>query len=414
MRNGCVVYITDENYAMPTCISILSLLKNLRGKGKTSVYVFADDISDESKGSFQELGGDSADIIIKSIDGRKYKEIPQSFMGKGIHVSLSALFKFEIANALPQIDTALYLDGDVLINNSIDEIFEMELGDSYVASVDDMGDSFGFNGESFLAARIGLREQKYFNSGVMLLNLKKMREDAIALRLRQYRQQGINYFMDQDAFNYVLGERRIELPYKYNFRTPLFDNMSFWDINERFFMGRYDTIRECIEDQSILHMSDKMKPWKYNIPWFTEYFLQYYNISPYKDTELALESPLKPLRDEIRSLQDVYALAQYKKEHKIWRFPKERIPRDCRLVLYGAGEVGKDYFYQMADSKYCDIVLWVDRNYLQIKGVNAPELIRKVDFDYILIAIEKAPYVKDVKKGLEEMGISPEKIIESF
>lgn len=422
MESKYIVYITDENYVMPTCVSIVSLLQNLRKGERISIYVFTDNVSTCEKDNLRKLTTKFADIIVKDIDGNKYKGVSKSYIGEGIHVSSSALFKFEIANQLPQIDTVLYLDGDVLINRNINDLFHVEMGDAYVAAVDDMGDLTDQDGKSYLASRIGLDSCLYFNTGVMILNLKKMREEDIPSQLKEYRQQGINYFMDQDAFNSILGHNRVSLPYKYNFRTPIFDVKSFEEINSQFFGGIYHAVNECIEDQVILHMSDKMKPWKYYIPWFTNKFRSYYKLSPYKDVDLILESPLKPLQDKIWDLQKAYgasqeaymALLQYTKEHKIWKFPKERVPRGCSLVLYGAGEVGQDYYSQIMELGYCNVVLWVDRNYGTIQNTKAPELIGKVEYDFILIAIEKEEYVREVRKSLEIMGIDSKTIIESF
>lgn len=120
MENRYIVYITDDNYVMPTCISIVSLLQNMGKEEKISIYVFTDNVSAWAKDNLRKLTTKFADIIVKDIKENKYKEAPQSYIGEGIHVSPSALFKFEIANELPQVDTALYLDGDVLINSSID------------------------------------------------------------------------------------------------------------------------------------------------------------------------------------------------------------------------------------------------------------------------------------------------------
>jgi len=44
-----VVYITDEKYAMPTCVSILSLIMNMEKQMKLSIYILADDISKDSQ-----------------------------------------------------------------------------------------------------------------------------------------------------------------------------------------------------------------------------------------------------------------------------------------------------------------------------------------------------------------------------
>jgi len=344
-----------------------------------------------------------------------FSGIPQSYIDKNIHVSPSALFKFTIADMLSDVDIALYLDGDVIVNGNLDMLFRIPMDDTYIAASDDMGDSVDKDGNSFLASRIRIKEYRYFNSGVMLLNLRKIREDKISLKLIEYRFNGINYFMDQDAFNYVFCRSRKSLPYEYNFRAPLFDIKTFEEINEKFFGGKFKSIEECIQSQKILHLTGRKKPWNYNIPWFTDIFRKYYALSPYHDTELVLSSPLKSLMDEILKLQEnEYLFRELVKRYKEWRLPKEIIPEGCRLVLYGAGEVGNDYYRQIMDTGYCEIISWVDRDFKQKMDAQDPKSIIKMEFDYILIAIEKKKYIEEVKSELEHMGIDPKYILNSF
>ena len=77
-------------------------------------------------------------------------------------------------------------------------------------------------------------------------------------------------------------------------------------------------------------------------------------------------------------------------EEKDYMAPYDRIEKGCRLVLYGAGKVGKSYYKQLLSAQYCNIVLVVDKS-----GADAGEGIRNVneisqtDYDYILVAIKK-------------------------
>lgn len=96
-------------------------------------------------------------------------------------------------------------------------------------------------------------------------------------------------------------------------------------------------------------------------------------------------------------------------------FPYGRIHKNSKLVIYGAGMVGKYYFNQIKTSRYCNVVLWVDRNYKNIcqnenLPVNSPDDIKRTDFDEILIAIEEKCIAGAVRKYLIEIGIQEDKI----
>lgn len=96
-------------------------------------------------------------------------------------------------------------------------------------------------------------------------------------------------------------------------------------------------------------------------------------------------------------------------------FPYESVPSNCKIILYAAGTVGREYYSQLKETNYCEIVAWVDKNKelyeKQESIIKSPEVILKKEFDYIVIAIESATVHREVKAWLMERGILPEKII---
>lgn len=68
--------------------------------------------------------------------------------------------------------------------------------------------------------------------------------------------------------------------------------------------------------------------------------------------------------------------------------PYEIIPAASRIILYGAGNVGKSFYNQLKDSDFCQIEAWVDKNFLKYQSMNVISLdeLKDKKFDYILIA----------------------------
>ena len=93
-------------------------------------------------------------------------------------------------------------------------------------------------------------------------------------------------------------------------------------------------------------------------------------------------------------------------------FPYNLVNRDDKVILYGAGVVGRAYFWQNYEFDYCKIVGWVDREYIQ-KGfpVGNPDEIVNIEFDKIIIAIENEDVVNVVKVYLIELGVDVDKIL---
>lgn len=101
-------------------------------------------------------------------------------------------------------------------------------------------------------------------------------------------------------------------------------------------------------------------------------------------------------------------------------FPFRFIPRNSKVVLYGAGIMGRQYCIQNQQLQWCEIVGALDKNHQKIKDfpvrVIAPEKIGELEYDYIVIAlmffsIGDEEEVKSIINYLEQLGVSSEKII---
>lgn len=86
-----------------------------------------------------------------------------------------------------------------------------------------------------------------------------------------------------------------------------------------------------------------------------------------------------------------------------------------KIILYGAGKVGTDYWKQMADCMNIELCGWVDKDYgkYQEKGfdVQPVEYIKEIEYDNILVAVRKQMIFQKIKKELTCMGIAEDSII---
>lgn len=103
---------------------------------------------------------------------------------------------------------------------------------------------------------------------------------------------------------------------------------------------------------------------------------------------------------------------KYNVRIKQYYFPFKLIPPKCRIILYGAGLVGRQYFLQIGETKYCDIVLWVDKNHLRLgDGVTGIEKCADADFDFIVVAVADKEAQKVIRMELLMMEIDERKIV---
>ena len=86
-----------------------------------------------------------------------------------------------------------------------------------------------------------------------------------------------------------------------------------------------------------------------------------------------------------------------------------------KVILYGAGKVGADYYKQIKDCMNMELCGWVDKNYGKYQAeeldVQPIEYIQKTEYDYILIAVRKQTVFEEIKKELSAMGISEDAVI---
>ncbi len=102
-------------------------------------------------------------------------------------------------------------------------------------------------------------------------------------------------------------------------------------------------------------------------------------------------------------------------ERKRWYFPEEIFPQGAGLVIYGYGEIGRDFCHQILNSKNIHLVAAADRNYKKITEeavkVKLPEEICQLEFDFIFIAVLEKNTAGEIREELVCKGIAPDKIV---
>ena len=96
----------------------------------------------------------------------------------------------------------IYLDTDIMVPGNIKELFNIDINDYELAAVRDL------NGQWFIGAN-------YFNSGVLLMNLKKIKETNLLQKVKQMCLTKKMAFPDQSALNKLTTKIKY-LPRKFN------------------------------------------------------------------------------------------------------------------------------------------------------------------------------------------------------
>ena len=280
-----VVYLTDDNYVMPTCVSIVSVFESVANPESTFVYIVGVDLNVQSRDRFFDLQKNYKNIEL--IDKTNLKDTEG--LANESHVSTTALYKFYLGELFESYSRILYLDCDVVMRQDVFEVLsQIDLKDKYAAVVKDIRAMVRYVPNSLV--RLGVSNHRsYFNSGVMYLNLEKMRADKIFEKLLAYKRKKLDSFMDQDALNVCFEDKLLYLPPSFNFMTWGFSSMFPAEMESFYGLENYKGLKGLLSDSYILHFTGKWKPWEYSLKVYSKIFKYYYMKSPYKHIPLKLK-----------------------------------------------------------------------------------------------------------------------------
>lgn len=220
----CVIVSANDRYVPYLSVLITSMKMNMSAGTKVEIIVLYDEISDERQVKLLE-------IVENTTMSIRFLNVHEKLSGHNLFVSgtgnrsyltKEAYFRLLAPQLLPEYDKALYLDCDIVVCDGWEEIYEVELADKLLAGIPDLwGNWECFDKQSELY-RYRQQELKlnnpleYFNSGVMLLNLKAMRETFQEGELIELAASRNWQKHDQDVLNYISKDNNLFLDYTWN------------------------------------------------------------------------------------------------------------------------------------------------------------------------------------------------------
>jgi lipopolysaccharide biosynthesis glycosyltransferase len=297
-----VVCGADNNYSMPLAVTLYSIVANLEQGCTLCLYIIDGGISDESKQRINRvLNVRHVNLHLKWISPQNFTSL--SHIKTLGWVTQAAYLRLLTPEILPkEFNKAIYLDSDLLVKANLKELWDQEIGDYALLACTDFGIPCVSSNLGIINYKeLGLApDTPYFNSGVLVMNLQRWREENIS-------QQVIEYFQkyekdvqmgDQEGLNAVLANNWGRLNPKWNVIT----NILFYDQwDDSPLKEEIRPIKqELIEKPYILHFAGIIKPWKLeyehparplwikylqasgwfqpaeSIIWFSKWYLRYY------------------------------------------------------------------------------------------------------------------------------------------
>lgn len=172
-----IVLSTDENYVKYCAITIASIRNSQKDFDKINIYILCERISDKSCRVLKDLSSETLNISLIKFDSLNVSEIKL----KKSTLPDSTYYRLLIADLLPQIDKILYLDSDIIVRKSLMELWQTDISNYFIAATSDINEKYVLEN-----ANSSKPKNKYFNAGVLLLNLKKWREENALSKIKSF------------------------------------------------------------------------------------------------------------------------------------------------------------------------------------------------------------------------------------
>ncbi|WP_100641218.1 glycosyltransferase family 8 protein [Marinobacter salexigens] len=243
-----IIASSDDNYAPHLTVLFYSLLANCSAPERISLFCLDGGISDENKDSMnrevRKLGAAGVDFVTFNSD--RYDNLPTTK-----HITSSAYYRISIPEIFDDsVHKVLYLDCDMIVKGDIIELWETDISDFHVGAVENL------SGHTY--KKLGIPQNEYFNSGMLLINLDLWRRDGIPKKVFKFKKENPDRIStnDQCALNGVLHDKWKHLHLKWNHQTGLYRP------SEQTAAFPQSEIAEATLSPGIIHYIGWDKPWR--------------------------------------------------------------------------------------------------------------------------------------------------------
>ena len=233
-----IAFACNDNYLFGAEVLLSSVMHHTRRTVFFHLFTFS--LSDAGVRHIERVASLYANArlqIVKGMDLEPAANLSISYLSKETYCRLMA------PALLPNVEKLLYLDIDLLIRGDVSELYDTDLSGYLVAGVEE--EQMRVNGHPTI---IGMKRAKnYFNAGVLLMNLKVLRDSGCGEELLRRVPGNTFRFADQDILNLTCEGRVLALPKRFNF------NLYYYRVYKR---ERANAV--------IIHFTGPDKPWGSN------------------------------------------------------------------------------------------------------------------------------------------------------
>ncbi len=253
-----IFFTIDESFVPFLDAALISLTENASDESDYHIVIINDGVCEEDKRVLKAHEKENVTIEfvsmgdeISSIKDRAENRLRCDFF------TMTIYFRLFIPEMFPQYDKCIYIDSDVIVPGDISEMYKIPLGSNIVGACPDLSVADVPPFAKYIEEAVGINRYRYVNSGVLLMNLKLMRElhftDEFLRLLNTYHFDTIA--PDQDYLNAMCCGR-------IHFLDECWDAMP-------------NKAKEPQSSPKLIHYNLFDKPWCYDGVQYSEYFWKY-------------------------------------------------------------------------------------------------------------------------------------------
>ncbi len=256
-----IFFAIDNNYVPLLAVALASMKANSSRDYFYEIYILNNGVCEKYQNLIKEYEDENYHI--------NYVDLNERIKSLKLHVrdyyTTTIYFRLFIADIFPMYDKALYLDADIVVKGDIAELFNHDISNYYLGVIkDDVANAFPEFVE-YTKEVLGVPSTDYFNSGILVMNLKKFREEKVFDQFITMLNK-VKYIIapDQDYLNIICHHKVLYIDSIWN-TAPLPNN------------------KVKAEDLKLIHYKLTAKPWHYaNIP-YANFFWDYAKQTPFYD-----------------------------------------------------------------------------------------------------------------------------------
>lgn len=269
-NNIPIVFAVDNNYVSCLSVAIQSIIENRSKNANYDIVILYTNLHDYEKRMLLNLIENIDNVSIRFINMDSWiNEYNLYSLMRINHITISAYFRLLAASIFKNYKKIIYLDCDIVTECDIQELYNLDIGDKSLGACKDtviannLDYCFIKNGfKDYLKDTLGINDvSKYFNSGVLVINIGKWINEEIENTLYYFAKINNKFFHDQNVLNAVFKDDYFELPPEWNLQY----HIKFqWPKYEYFIPDSLVKLYDDITAKpKLIHYTSSSKPWNH-------------------------------------------------------------------------------------------------------------------------------------------------------